>query len=531
MGLLTDRAVIMKNDNSFTCYFGEHMFDFAKVPEDKIDAKECRFAVYVPAPDYDQPDMHFIKEIVHLKDGTSVPNFRMEYDRERPFWITKKGFRNHEQHKEWELKSKLQEFRSNERQMGRKVANALGMPWIKDLRGCLNEPYVYGIDITSTACVKKEYKDKWKKNTGFSIAELDIESDVIDGTERPTMVTLFMPPAYGQEARCTTFITQQFADKVPGFLKKFEEATQLILNDYIDGYRKKPKKYNVAQYPITYHSEIVNDDMHMWLKVFALAHEWKPDLLSIWNMEYEMGKMEESCGRYSVDPKDFLSDPNVPEAYRYYKYVQGKAQKVTASGKVMPIKPAGRWHYVEIPASFYIIDQMCTYKQTRMGQQEETSYSLDAIMKKEIGMTKLKFDMADHIPSGGLDWHIYMQKNHPVEYAVYNRFDCIGPAFIDEKIKDLSFVLPAMAGTSDFKKFPSQPRRTCDNLHWYLLELEEPRVMGCTSKEMVDDYDSETLSRDGWIVTLPAETITEEGLCVLQELPDAPSRIFGHVGD
>jgi hypothetical protein len=294
---------------------------------------------------------------------------------------------------------------------------------------------------------------------------------------------------------------------------------------------EKEIKFQMSDYKIDFTSEIVANDMEMWVKVFALAHAWQPDFMSIWNMEYEMDKLLESCERYQVDPVDFMCDPRIPKEYRNFEYIKGKAQKVTASDKKMPIKPAARWHWADFPASFIIIDQMCGYKQTRMGQQEEQSYSLDAILTKELKLTKLHVPEADHIPHATLDWHEFMQKYHPIEYAVYNRFDVIGPALIDEKVRDLSMVMPAMADTSDFRKFPSQPRRTCDAMHWYLLQLEEPRVMGCTSKAMVDDYDDETISREDWIITLPAATITEEGLQIIKELPNAATRVYGHVGD
>lgn len=424
----------------------------------------------------------------------------MEFERVRPFFVTKKGFRNHKQHKEWELKTRLQEGRSSERTMASRVAAALDMPYLRDLRACKEVPYVYGIDITSTACIKHQYSVESDKQSAYSIAELDIESDVVYGTDKPTIATLFMPPVHGRPALCYTWITKEYAQRTNGFLEKLEKATQDILVDYIEDYRSAPKKYTCSSYPIVYKSAIVADDMALWKEVMTTAHTYQPDFLSIWNMEYEMGKLVESCERYGVDPASFLSDPRVPEQYRYFKYVVGEPQKVTAAGKVMPISPAARWHYVDTPASFYIVDQMCVYKQTRMGQQEEQSYSLDAIMKKEIGITKLKYAAADHLPSNTIDWHEFMQKHHPVEYAVYNRFDCIGPAFIDEKVKDLSFVMASMAASSDFKRFPSQPRRTCDALHWYVQDLPEQRVMGVTASALTDEYDEDTLSRLNWIL-------------------------------
>lgn len=479
---------------------------FANIPEDQIDSRECRHAFYVPPPEFsDLPDLHYIKEIIHLKNGQSVPNERLEYDRERPFWITRPGFRKtHKQHKEWELKSRLQEFKSTERQMARKVANALGMPWLRDLRQCLEQPYVYGIDINSTSCVKQEYIKDMKKITPYTVCEFDIESDIIDGTERPIIMTLTMPPVYGRPARCYTWITKYFADKHPNYLEELEKLTQELLVPTIKEYRDTAPekiKFTPPQYDFEFKSWIVADDMAAWREVFKTAHEWQPDFLSIWNMEYEMTKFEESCERHNVHPAGLTADPRLPTEYRTYEFTKGKAQRITASKK-MPIKPAARWHWVETPATFTIIDQMCVYKQTRMGEQEEASYALDAIQQKVIKVGKLHIREAEHIPHATFEWHAYMQEHLPVHYGVYNRFDCIGPQFIDEVVKDLSYVMPSMAESSAFTKFPSQPRRSCDKLHWYLLDLAEARVMGCTSSAIVDDYDDDTISRTDWMANL-----------------------------
>lgn len=56
----------------------------------RIINRECRFATYVKPPNYSDPDLHVVKEILHLEDKTSVPNMRLVWDYKRPFWITKK---------------------------------------------------------------------------------------------------------------------------------------------------------------------------------------------------------------------------------------------------------------------------------------------------------------------------------------------------------------------------------------------------------------------------------------------------------
>lgn len=81
--------------------------NLVNIPESDIENKECRFAVYCEPSDYNQPDLHVIKEIIHTKDGKSHTNLRFEYNRTRSFWITKKGFRDHKQTKENELLNRL----------------------------------------------------------------------------------------------------------------------------------------------------------------------------------------------------------------------------------------------------------------------------------------------------------------------------------------------------------------------------------------------------------------------------------------
>lgn len=448
-----------------------------------IVARECRFVTYVANPTPDEPDLHCVKEVLHLKDGTKVPHLNFLYDKPRDFFTTRKGFRNHEQHKEWESVDKLTKNQSPERFLIGRIASALGTPWFRgNKRKLFESPYVYGVDISSCAVIKHEYMSKYPGViTPYSVAELDIETDMVnpDRVDWPIMATLSM------KDKLITAIVKDYLDGYANPVQRIEELTMQFLGEHVIARGIKPEIV------------IVDNDMEMWRVMFNAAHAWKPDFMSIWNMEFEMDRFVESCDRHNVNPATLTSDPSVPEQYRYFDYKKGKPQKVTSSGKITPIKPAARWHTVITPASFYIIDQMCAYKQTRMGVQEEPSYALNAILTKELKLTKLYLKAAEHISDGTADWHFFMQKNHPLEYVVYNRFDCIGPELIDEKVKDLAMVMPTMAKCSDFERFPSQPRRTCDDLHWEVQNLG--LVMGVTSSALSDDYDESTLSRENWI--------------------------------
>jgi hypothetical protein len=283
----------------------------------------------------------------------------------------------------------------------------------------------------------------------------------------------------------------------------------------------------LAKRGIDWQVEIVDSEIDVILRSMAKAHEWKPDFLAIWNLDFDISKTLNAIKKAEMDPADIFSDPSVPKEYRFFNYKQGPSQKVTASGKVTPIKPAARWHTVFCPSSFYVIDAMCAYRHIRTGQAEESSYSLDSILKKHNKGGKLKFEEAEG--KVGLGWHQYMQKNHPLEYIIYNVWDCVSMEELDEDIKDLQLSLPSMSGCSDFENFKSQPRRVVDELHFFVQKHD--RVIGTTSDEMSEDLDDLTIGLKDWIIMLPAHLVADNGLRCIEEYPDLISNLRRDVGD
>ncbi|EKD22708.1 MAG: hypothetical protein ACD_84C00002G0001, partial [uncultured bacterium] len=260
---------------------------------------------------------------------------------------------------------------------------------------------------------------------------------------------------------------------------------------------------------------------------FAKCHDWKPDFVAIWNINFDIPKVITALEKAGIHPKDVFSDPSIPPQYRHFRYKQGPTQKVTASGLVTPIKPSAQWHTVFCPSSFYFIDAMCAYRHIRTGNAEEPSYALDAILKKHNLGGKLKFEEADKYTK--LEWHQFMQENYPLEYVIYNVFDCVAMEELDEVTSDLSLTLPLFSGCSDFENFKSQPRRLADNLHYFCLE--NGKVFGTTSDEMQSDLDKLSLGLEGWIITLPAHLVMDNGLKVILEDPNLCTNIRAHVGD
>lgn len=485
----------------------------AEIDPAQIERVECRFAVYCPPTDNRSSDLHFVKGLFHLKDGTKVPTTWKVKDFKRPFWITKKAFQNHNDKKEWELLSRVQEFKTTQTQLMQSICRAIGEPGFRgSLKRLCRNPYIYGADILSTAVLKRQYMDKYPGDmTPFSVACFDTETDVVHGTEKVIMGTL------SYKDRVYTAIDRSYFDGYSDVLPRLEEAMQKYLGEIV-------KKRN-----INWVVEIVDTEVDIIRECLKRAHEWKPDFFAIWNMDFDIPKMVTALENAGVDPKDVFSDPSVPPEYRFFEYKRGPKQKVTASGKVIPIKPAAQWHTVFTPASFYVIDSMCAYRHIRTGEPEKQSYGLDFILKEHKLGGKLKFEGADH--ASGLKWHQLMQTAFKFEYVVYHVWDCVSMEELDEETKDLRLSLPMMSGCSDFENFKSQPRRVVDELHYFVQKQNPPRVMGTTSDEMSGEFDEQTISLKDWIIMLPAHLVADNGLKLIEEYPDMRTNIRRSQGD
>lgn len=478
----------------------------------KVDnlKRECRFATYVPPPEHGEPDIHVIKEIIHHPDGRVEPSIKIIENFKRPYYVTKKALRNHNDHKEWEKLENVDKYASTQTDLVKNASRSLGMPWFKgDLRKLSKSPYLYGTDITSTAIIKQMYLDKFDIRTPYSLAVMDTETDVVNGTGEIILISL----TYRKHIYCVAI-----GDYFKGLANPLDQCHKVI-----DKYLSRILREREATVVLVHEKTPVDGIKYCADK----AHELMPDFLAFWNIDFDMTKILQACEKEGVDPKDIFSDPRVPAPYKSFKYKRGPNKQVTASGKVKPIKPAAQWHTVTCPASFYFIDAMCVYKHVRTGLPEEQSYALQAILTKEIGEGKLSFQEADHVE--GLKWHQLMQADYKYEYSAYNIMDSVRVEQLDEKTKDASITFPMFSGCSDFSRFNSQPRRTVDKLHHHLLK--EGYVIGVSSSEMATEMDDETLGLEDWITTLPAHTVCDNGLKCIEEFPDLVTNIRRDVAD
>lgn len=490
-----------------------------------IVKREVRFAVHIPKNHIRTHDYHYVKEQVTYSDGTREPRVFLVRDFKKPVWLTKEAFRTYKEKKEFEDLEHLDKILATQSDIDDVVANHLGVGYLANKRDYIkNSPYVYGYDITSTSLIKfTSLKRNNFVQSPYTVASFDIETD--PNTDEILLATVAF------ENKVFTAILKKFVKNITNLDYRLKEAVKYYLPQY-------------ENLEVVY--KVCDNEVELIETIFQHANKLMPDFLTIWNMDFDIPKVLSRLKKYNANPIDVICDKTIPRELRICRYKQGIKKKVTASGVVKPINPSLQWHTLLSTTSFYVIDAMCTYRQLRMSKQEEPSYSLDYILQKELKSQKLKFKEADQYK--GVNWHLFMQENYPIEYIVYNIYDCLGILELDNKTKDLTSTLPSFASISDFSRFNSNPKKIVDAL--FLFGLNKGRVIGTVGKvdddsvdDSIEDTDDEddtdtvdlkkykTLDLKGWIQLLPQNLLLHEGLKCLEDYPDVVTNVRTFVFD
>lgn len=468
--------------------------------EKKIKTKECKFVHYIPYVKDERDDTHLVKEKITYEDNTIENKINVISNFKRPIWITKLNYRNHKQKKESEELSKLVEYQCTQNDIPKEANKRLNMnrynPTIRDVSV---SPYLYGIDVDSRVFVKKAYLDKYGEEfTPYSVCVLDIEVDI--DTNELIIITV------ATNTNSYTAVLKKFVNRYNNPEKELR---------YI--YKKHIPETDITK-NINIEFGFFNTEIELISNVFEKVHSWKPDFLAVWNISYDLGVMLRICDKYNVDPKDIFSDPDLPTNLRYFKYIEDKNSKVTASGVNKPPGPHERWHKIVSSASFYWVDAMCAYNYIRVGGKAVVGgYSLDSVLKHELGdkLKKLKFEDENTNNLLGADWHRYMVNEKPLEYIVYNIWDVLSILELDKKTTDLSTSLALLSGLSSFDNFKSGPKKIVDNLHFFYIN--NGRVLGCRSRiENNEDFNKD-IDLSKWIVLLPSHRVKDNGYKCLND--------------
>lgn len=504
---------------------------------------ECKHALYSESNRGTKNDMLLVKRNVHKEDGTVEPDIKLIYNYEREFHVLNETHRTYKEKKCWEDLSKCRTFKTNQARLTERVGQALGRTG-KGMRQSIlfRSPYVYGADITTSALIKRQYMDAFPDCTSkASVGVMDVETDTLNGTEA-IITGSFTYQGNIYLAYTSDFVgniedvERELQEKYEFYISKVAEDVLAMMNALDVNVESQKKRYKVLEQAyllldkwskVTIHTKEVDNAYQVSKYMLDAAHKHKPDFVAFWNMPFDIEKMMKAHQDVGADLAISFSAPEVPLEYKDFKWTKGQAIKTTATGKTMSKHHADLWHKVETPASFFMLDAMCVFKQVRVTEGNRNSYALDAILEDELNLSKLRFKEADHLQK--LDWHQFMQKNYKIEYMIYNIFDCMSIEILDNKTTDLSLTVPTLCGQSDYAKFPSTPRRLCDDMHFYLQQYK--KVIGVTSDDMTEELDKFVVSMNNWIVTLPCHLVDDNGLAIIKENPKIRTAIRAHVAD
>lgn len=487
--------------------------------KENIKGIEAKHITYVPHQNGKNEDMHLVKEIIHFKDGTKTSRVRPWFNYKRNFWVTAPGRRNHKEKKDYEYESHCVKYSVTQIEMPRaiqKVLNDYSLGPNPRLRQLARSPYLYGADISSSSCLKNDYQTMYPGLVSLNtVSGGDIETNVIDRDKD------------GQ------IICMSVCHKKDAFLCYLKEWVSDI-NDPIqatyDEMQKIPELVELQKTrPFNLEVMVVNKPSEIVVECIRRLHKWKPDFFAFWNIDYDLPKMLKALKDDDVDPALVFSDPSVPKEYRYFHYKRGQEMMTTASGVTKSKGPEEQWHWVTAPASFQCIDSMATYYNVRRAKGREPSYRLEYILQKEIKAGKLNIPEASHLD--GIEWHRYMQKNHKIAYGIYNVIDSIRLEQLDEKTNDLALAISMFSKTSDYANFSSNPKRLCDDMHFWYLRQDPPKVIATSSDQMVAEIDKWVVGTGQWIVTLATYLAAWDGLKFIKDFPDYATNISSYVAD
>lgn len=466
---------------------------------------ECRFVFHRPAT-ANNLDTHFVKELLHYKDGSTRKRLRAITNFKRPVWVTKEHYRNHKNKKEAEDLSRLNKLITTESAMPKIIASQLGNRYVgvKDMRTIKRSPYVYGADVNSRTYIKKLYQDKYgDKPSDYEICVLDTEVDTL--ANELTIISICT------NVKMLTVITKRFLRKISNKPTAEEMSDEVIRKlEYL--YQKHIPKTDTSE-KIKHEFKIVETPLDAVLLTMKTAHEWQPDIMTGWNITYDLEVILDILRKAGISPAKVFSDPSVPDNLKHFRLKYGATQKVTESGKFTPINIESQWHSVDAPATFFWIDAMAAHRFIRVGGKSiPGGYGLDNILKHELGdkLGKLKFDDPKIATTKGIEWHRYMTAERPLEYVIYNQWDVMSIIELDSKTTDLTTVLPMLSGVSGFDIFNSGPKRIVDAMHFYYIE--HGKVLG-TKDPIVED--KSLLGLGDWIVLLPSYRTGDHGSAVM----------------
>lgn len=478
----------------------------------KVIGHETRHLIYCKHKQKEE-DLIVVNRYTYYEDGHRIKNMHFIRNYEREFYIVNKSERKFNDKQQWLPERMMTKYKAPQCRLHKAIGKILGKRFYT-LRDAFNSPYVYGCGSTVQSDIKKIYVDKWESliSPKSSVAVVDLETNVFDKSGAIILATISM------KDKVFTAVTRDTTKGTSDSL--FIENTRKSVEKYLDKYIKERN--------INHEIKIVDNEGQAAYEVIQKAHEWQPDFLIFWNMDFDLPKIINALKKYDYDLAEVFSDPRIPKEYKWFSYKPGSTKKLTQDGTTIGLAPYERWHIANCPATFFMACAMTTYYRLRIALGKlPGGYGLDATLARHLNLGKLKFSECDHLSK--YEWHAEMQSKYIYEYIAYNVFDCIGVELLDEKNLDFSLKFNTKCKLIDYTEFKSAPVTTMVKMNY--LVPEYGYRLGVVGDNIRTEVDNMVVGPDDWTMVLPAYTIEDSGVSIISDWSGLRSLVYFHVSD
>lgn len=261
----------------------------------------------------------------------------------------------------------------------------------------------------------------------------DIESDIIDSiSDNVTIGECPVNAITGYYSKTNTLYNfvlrnkrnkqiQELEDDMKKDFKKYKEKVRSFI-EYDLGSKEKVIKYKLDNVELSV--GFFDDELSLILEFFKLVHSLSPDIVTAYNISYDLPSLIERLKANGADPRDVICDQDIPPQYRFCEYILDEKNLNNLEE---------RGDFANISARSTYLDQMITYASRRKGQSAIESNKLDYVGTLECGVRKLDYHeiTTDIGKLPYLNFYIFW---------LYNIIDVVVQVCIEAQTDDLKYV-------------------------------------------------------------------------------------------
>lgn len=261
----------------------------------------------------------------------------------------------------------------------------------------------------------------------------DIESDIIDSiSDNVTIGECPVNAITGYYSKTNTLYNfvlrnkrnkqiQELEDDMKKDFNKYKEKVRSFI-EYDLGSKEKVSKYKLDNVELSV--GFFDDELSLILEFFKLVHSLSPDIVTAYNISYDLPSLIERLKANGADPRDVICDQDIPPQYRFCEYILDEKNLNNLEE---------RGDFANISARSTYLDQMITYASRRKGQSAIESNKLDYVGTLECGVRKLDYHeiTTDIGKLPYLNFYIFW---------LYNIIDVVVQVCIEAQTDDLKYV-------------------------------------------------------------------------------------------